>query len=61
MAPDRCPREDPLQKMDSSSVFEVECPSCGYEVEFLGGETQRKCDKCGEAIQNPKLAAADEG
>ncbi|MBN1345559.1 MAG: hypothetical protein JXQ73_22895 [Phycisphaerae bacterium] len=56
MAPDRCPREDPLKAMSMDSVFEVPCPNCGYEVEFIADEKRHKCAKCGEQIPNPKLA-----
>ena len=56
MTSDRCPKDDPLQAMSAGNVFEVICPSCDYEIEFLGNERQRKCAKCGEIVVNPHLA-----
>ncbi len=55
MTSDRCPKDDPLHKMNPNDVFEVACPQCGMEVEFIGNEERRKCAACGESIANPKL------
>ncbi len=56
MAPDRCPREDPLGRMNPGNVVEVKCPSCGEEVEFIADEKQLRCRECGEMVANPNLA-----
>lgn len=56
MAPDRCPREDPLQDMKVENVVEVKCDQCGELVEFIVDEKQRRCDGCGASVPNPKFA-----
>jgi HD superfamily phosphohydrolase YqeK len=49
----RCPGQDPIfWKPDD--VFEIECPKCGYHVEFFKFDAKRKC-RCGHVIVNPKI------
>ena len=49
----RCPGQDPMfWKPDD--VFEIECPKCGYHVEFFKFDAKRKC-RCGHVIVNPKI------
>jgi len=49
----RCPGQDPMfWKPDD--VFEIECPKCGYHVEFFKFDVKRKC-RCGHEIINPKI------
>jgi tRNA(Ile2) C34 agmatinyltransferase TiaS len=43
------------------NVFEVKCPQCGEEIEFIGNEKHRRCDGCGERVPNPKLAPDEAG
>lgn len=59
MAPNRCPREDPLEKVGASKVFEVQCPKCDKPVEFFGDEGRRTCSNCGEKVPNPNKAQQD--
>ncbi len=61
MTSDRCPKDDPLRSMDPNNVFEVACPKCGEDVEFISQEKQRKCRGCGEWVPNPNLASEDAG
>lgn len=35
-------------------VFEIECPKCGYQVEFFKFDVKRKC-RCGHEMVNPKI------
>jgi hypothetical protein len=35
-------------------VFEIECPKCGYHVEFFKFDAKRKC-RCGHVIVNPRI------
>jgi len=49
----RCPGQDPLfWKPDD--VFEIQCPKCGYHVEFFKFDVKRKC-RCGHEIVNPRI------
>jgi HD superfamily phosphodiesterase len=49
----KCPGQDPMfWKPDD--VFEIECPKCGYHVEFFKFDVKRKC-RCGHEIVNPKI------
>ena len=49
----RCPGQDPLF-WKPGDVFEIECPKCGYHVEFFKFDVKRKC-RCGHEIVNPKI------
>ncbi|MCK4999184.1 MAG: hypothetical protein KAS23_06605 [Anaerohalosphaera sp.] len=50
----RCPGQDQrFWKLDD--IFEVNCPQCGYSIEFWKDEPQVKCPKCKQVITNPKL------
>ncbi len=53
----RCPREDPLEKVKPDQAFEVPCPECGAEVEFMAREDQVRCPNCGNMVPNPRQAA----
>jgi HD superfamily phosphodiesterase len=35
-------------------VFEIQCPKCGYHVEFFKFDVKRRC-RCGHEIVNPKI------
>jgi hypothetical protein len=37
-----------------TDVFEIECPKCGYPVEFFKFDVKRKC-RCGHEMVNPKI------
>ncbi|MCP3924140.1 MAG: hypothetical protein GY714_16290 [Desulfobacterales bacterium] len=34
------------------SIFEIECPKCGYLVEFFQDEITRRCSKCNDLVKN---------
>jgi HD superfamily phosphohydrolase YqeK/Zn ribbon nucleic-acid-binding protein len=49
----KCPGQDPMfWKPDD--VFEIECPKCGFHVEFFKFDVKRKC-RCGHEMVNPKI------
>jgi putative nucleotidyltransferase with HDIG domain len=49
----QCPGQDTMfWKPDD--VFEIECPKCGYHVEFFKFDVKRKC-RCGHEMVNPKI------
>jgi Zn ribbon nucleic-acid-binding protein len=49
----KCPGQDTMfWKPDD--VFEIECPKCGYHVEFFKYDVKRKC-RCGHEMVNPKI------
>jgi len=49
----QCPGQDTMfWKPDD--VFEIECPKCGYHVEFFKVDVKRKC-RCGHEMVNPKI------
>ena len=61
MSTNRCSRDDPLKAMNVNNVFEVKCPRCGEDVEFIGDEKSVRCDGCSERVPNPRLAAEEAG
>lgn len=49
----KCPGQDTMfWKPDD--VFEIECPKCGFHVEFFKFDVKRKC-RCGHEMVNPKI------
>jgi Zn ribbon nucleic-acid-binding protein len=49
----KCPGQDTMfWKPDD--VFEIECPKCGYHVEFFKYDVKRRC-RCGHEMVNPKI------
>ncbi|MBW2040182.1 MAG: HD domain-containing protein [Deltaproteobacteria bacterium] len=50
----RCPGQD-TRYWGPDDIFDVECPKCGYEVEFFKIDPTRKCPNCGHKIVNPKM------
>lgn len=49
----RCPGQDPLF-WKPGDVFEIQCPKCGYRVEFFKFDVKRKC-RCGHEMVNPRI------
>ncbi len=49
----QCPGQDTMF-WKPTDVFEIECPKCGYHVEFFKLDVKRKC-RCGHEIVNPKI------
>ena len=50
---DKCPRQDP-NNFKTGDIFEIDCPECGYSVEFFKDEAQQKCKNCGKVVNNPQ-------
>lgn len=49
----KCPGQDTMfWKPDA--IFDVECGSCGAQVEFFKDDVSRRC-KCGNKVMNPQL------
>jgi len=49
----KCPGQDTMfWKPDD--VFEIECPKCGFHVEFFKFDVKRKC-RCSHEMVNPKI------
>lgn len=51
---ERCPSASP--SYNARDIFDVQCPKCDTEIEFLGDDHQNKCPKCGEVVANPHLS-----
>ena len=49
----QCPGQDTMF-WKPTDVFEIECPKCGYHVEFFKLDVKRKC-RCGHEMVNPKI------
>jgi len=49
-----CPGQD-TRFWKPEDVFEVQCGGCGYGVEFFKDDAHRRCPRCGQRVQNPKL------
>lgn len=50
----RCPGQD-TRFWKEDTIFEVECPECGDNIEFFKDEATRRCAKCGSKMVNPKM------
>ena len=50
----RCPGQD-QRFWKPDDIFEVDCPGCGYSLEFFRDEPRLKCRKCGQSVTNPRL------
>ena len=50
----KCPGQN-RQFWGPDDVYDVQCLSCGYKVEFFKDEIKLKCPKCKKEIMNPKL------
>jgi endogenous inhibitor of DNA gyrase (YacG/DUF329 family) len=42
------------QEWGYDSIFDVECPTCSYSVEFFKDEITRNCPQCKETVINPR-------
>jgi len=49
-----CPGQD-TAFWKPGDIFEVECASCGHELEFFKDDASRRCRKCGAKVANPRL------
>lgn len=47
----RCPGQSPRRKTPDQAVRELECPECGYEVEFFPQDSYRDCPECGTKVE----------
>ncbi len=51
----KCPGQD-TRFWKPGDIFEVACSQCGHPVEFFKDDAIRRCSRCGQRIQNPKLS-----
>lgn len=51
----KCPGQD-TRYWKPGDIFEVACSQCSHPVEFFKDEAVRRCSRCGQRIQNPKLS-----
>jgi transposase len=42
----KCPGQDLGRKRPDEVLSSVECPSCGYDIEFFFDDISRTCPKC---------------
>jgi len=54
MAKTMCPGQD-TAFWKPGDIFEVPCSHCGHEMEFFKDDASRRCTKCGQKVQNPRL------
>lgn len=54
----RCPIEEE-KFLKADGILEVECSSCGEDVEFFADDERQKCHKCGLVLANPRQQVAD--
>ncbi|OGL42422.1 MAG: hypothetical protein A2161_21085 [Candidatus Schekmanbacteria bacterium RBG_13_48_7] len=50
----KCPGQD-ASNWKPEDIYELDCPVCGYSVEFFKDDRWRKCVKCGFCIKNPRV------
>lgn len=50
----KCPGQD-RRFWDLNSIFDAQCPVCGYSVEFFKDDISRICKNCKSEVCNPKL------
>jgi hypothetical protein len=51
----KCPGQD-TRFWKPGDIFEVACSQCGHPVEFFKDDAVRRCPRCGQRIQNPKIS-----
>lgn len=47
----RCPGQSLRRKAPGQAVQELECPECGYKVEFFPTDSFRDCPECGTKVE----------
>jgi hypothetical protein len=50
----KCPGQD-TRYWKPGDIFDVDCPHCGYKVEFFKDEATRQCAHCKNKIVNPRM------
>ncbi len=50
----KCPGQD-TRFWGKDAIFEIECPDCGNKVEFFKDDIERRCERCGKRILNPRM------
>lgn len=50
----KCPGQD-MKYWKDDAIFEVNCPKCGFIIEFYKDDTTRKCSHCQHRLVNPKM------
>ena len=43
-----------MQEWTHDAIFDVECPTCGYLVEFYKDDITRTCHKCKATVVNDR-------
>ena len=51
----QCPGQD-TRYWKPDDVFEIPCQACGHAVEFFKTDASRRCARCGERLQNPRVS-----
>ncbi|GEM_PF-4599216 len=51
MAFDKCPGQDIRRKKQEDILREINCPQCGYSIEFFFDDLARICPQCGEKVE----------
>jgi len=51
----RCPGQD-TRFWRPEDIFTVPCATCKAPLEFFKDESSRRCPRCGERTQNPRLS-----
>lgn len=47
----KCPGQSLRRKTPEQAVQELECPECGYQVEFFPTDSYRDCPECGTKVE----------
>ncbi|MFB6290961.1 MAG: hypothetical protein ABEJ25_04450 [Candidatus Bipolaricaulia bacterium] len=61
----KCPGQSTRRMTPDQAVDELECPECGYKVEFFPTDSSRDCPECGTKVEKTRdqlrddLACAD--
>ncbi|MBS3735982.1 hypothetical protein KGY72_02270 [Candidatus Bipolaricaulota bacterium] len=61
----KCPGQSSRRMIPDQVVSELECPECGYQVEFFPTDSSRACPECGTRVEKSRdqlrndLACAD--
>ncbi len=50
----RCPGQD-MRYWKPEDIFDLNCPHCGFNIEFWKDEPFRLCKSCGNEVRNPRI------
>lgn len=51
MVLNKCPGQDLGRKQLKDIIYEINCPHCGYEVEFFFDDKSRPCPRCKNRVE----------